>query len=226
MFIVNAFNEGGPAMFLILAFGIFSIFFILERFVALYSKYKTTPTTFRSQLMTMIMRGDFAAAEKFATDSQTPVGNIIAVGCKVRAAGGADEEVQARMDERLSAEINKVDRRTGFLAMFGNVATLVGLLGTIAGMIHSFAAVATATPMERATLLSKGISEAMNCTAFGLLVAIPALVTFALFQNKTDQIVHNLTQSTSEMYHDIIFYFQGNAKGTAVRTQNFTEINH
>jgi biopolymer transport protein ExbB/TolQ len=89
--------------------------------------------------------------------------------------------------------------------MFGNVATLLGLLGTISGMIISFASVASANPAERATLLSAGISEAMNCTAFGLLVAIPALVAYAVFQNRTDRVVTELTQETSRIFHDLLF---------------------
>src|SRR6185503_11815943 len=99
-----------------------------------------------------------------------------------------------------------------------NVATLVGLLGTITGMIHSFAAVAQANPMDRATLLSKGIAEAMNCTAFGLIVAVPALVLFAVFQNKTDMLVNEITQKTSEIYHDLIFFFDRGSVSSRPRT--------
>jgi biopolymer transport protein ExbB/TolQ len=122
--------------------------------------------------------------------------------------------------------ITRIDRRTGFLSMFGNVATLVGLLGTITGMIHSFAAVAQANPMDRATLLSKGIAEAMNCTAFGLIVAVPALVTFAIFQNKTDLMIGDITQKTSEIYHDLIFFFdRGTARTKATRSTSRPEAN-
>jgi hypothetical protein len=79
------------------------------------------------------------------------------------------------MDEAALREIPKLEKRTGYLAMLGNVATLVGLLGTIIGLINSFAGVAGVDPSMKATLLAKGISEAMNCTAFGLITAVPAL---------------------------------------------------
>ena len=125
-------------------------------------------------------------------------------GCNLRAAACGEEELQSRMDEKLSHEISQIDRRTGFLAMFGNVATLLGLLGTITGMIHSFAAISNASPAHRATMLSRGISEAMNCTAFGLIVAIPALVAFAVFENRTDRIVTALTEMTTSIYHDLL----------------------
>jgi biopolymer transport protein ExbB/TolQ len=110
------------------------------------------------------------------------------------------------MDEQLTKEISFYDKRTGFLSMFGNVATLFGLLGTVTGLISSFAGVAAASPVERANLLSQGISEALNSTAFGLLAAIPALVAFAVFTNKTEQIVGEITEGSSELYHDLLFY--------------------
>jgi len=110
------------------------------------------------------------------------------------------------MDEQLTKEISYYDKRTGFLSMFGNVATLLGLLGTVTGMIISFSGVASATPVERINMLSTGISEALNATAFGLVVAIPALVAYAIYQNKTDKIVGELTEQASEIYHDFLFY--------------------
>lgn len=201
-------------MFVILAFAIFTLTFVSERGLFLYRKVKATPADFRQKVSEFIGRGDFRGAEAYASQTQTSVGNIVAAGFKARLQHGGDELVQARMDEQLNAEIHNIDRRTGFLAMFGNVATLVGLLGTIAGMIHSFAAVAQANPMDRATLLSKGISEAMNCTAFGLIVAVPALVAYAVFQNKTDKLVNDITDASTQIYHDIVFYFDRGTKTT------------
>lgn len=213
MFVIQAFQEGGPFMYLILAFGIFTVAFISERAMFLYRKVQTVPTGFRQKVAEYVGRGDFRGGEAYALSTKTSVGAVVASGLQVRAQHGGDELVQARMDETLSSEIHRIDRRTGFLAMFGNVATLVGLLGTIAGMIHSFSAVAQANPMDRATLLSKGISEAMNCTAFGLLVAVPALVAYAVFQNKTDKMVNEITDASTEIYNDLIYYFDhGTAK--------------
>jgi biopolymer transport protein ExbB/TolQ len=213
VFILQAFKDGGPFMFVIATFGLFAAAFILERYSFLYLRYKETPEGFLQGIREALLRGDFAQAERWALQTQTPLSKIVARGCQVLQRGGSEEEVQARMDEELSKSLSVIDRRTAFLSMFGNVATLVGLLGTITGMIHSFAAVAQANPMDRATLLSKGIAEAMNCTAFGLIVAVPALVTFAIFQNKTDHIVQDLTQKTAEIYHDLVFFFdRGSAR--------------
>jgi biopolymer transport protein ExbB len=207
MIILEAFRDGGPFMMVILSFGVLALCFITERAFALFISIKSIPTGYVAGVRDNLKRGDFAQAERWALQSKTPLSKIIVKGCQIAHRGGSEEEIQARMDDELSRAIDSIDRRTGFLSMFGNVATLIGLLGTITGMIHSFAAVASANPMDRATLLSKGIAEAMNCTAFGLMVAVPALVAYAIFQNKTDRIVQDLTSKTAEIYHDLIFFF-------------------
>lgn len=205
--VVKAFQGGGAFMYFILAFGLLTLSLIFERTQFFRFKVKDAPENFRSQILNCITKGDFAGAANIAKGlTRSSLGRIATIGCDLRARGAGDEEVQARMDEALAREISTIDRRTGFLAMFGNVSTLLGLLGTIVGMIHSFGAVASASPVDRATMLSKGISEAMNCTAFGLLVAIPALVAYAYFQNCTDRLVTEITEGTTEIYHDLIFH--------------------
>jgi biopolymer transport protein ExbB/TolQ len=209
MWLIEKFNEGGVFMYFIFIFGIFTCALIIERYYTLFKKENEPKATFRNNLLNYVSNGDFASAIRF-TESQNQsesasIARIAKIGCTLRAQGAGDEEIQARMDEALSNEIHNIDRNTGFLGMFGNVATLLGLLGTITGMIHSFAAVASANPADRATMLSRGISEAMNCTAFGLIVAIPALVAFAIYQNKTDRLVAKITGMTSEIYHDLLF---------------------
>lgn len=207
MTLLEQFYSGGPFMFAILAFGVLTLAMLFERTVALYFKIKTPTEDFREQILAHVSRGDFRGAEAFAqkTNPETSLSRIVATGCHLRANGGGEEELQARMDEQLSSEISSIDKRTGFLAMFGNVSTLLGLLGTISGMIQAFAAVASANPADRAIMLSQGISEALNSTAFGLIVAIPALVGYAVFQNRTDRLVTELTESTSKIFHDLLF---------------------
>lgn len=210
MFIVSAFDGGGIFMYAILVFFVLTLGLILERTSFFTFRVKRTPKDFRKNLLANILRGEYRNAETYAKSfAAAAVGKIAAIGCGLRANGSGDEEIQARMDEKLSTEIAVIDRRTGFLAMFGNVSTLLGLLGTIVGMIHSFAAVANANPADRAILLSKGISEAMNCTAFGLITAIPALVAYAYFQNKTERLVTETTETTTEIYHDLVFLSEG-----------------
>jgi biopolymer transport protein ExbB len=210
MAVLQMFKEGGIFMYFILLFGILTLMFIAERLNVLFFKVKFPPVDFREQILNYIRRGDYEGAENYAKQAgvTSGLGRVVEIGCRLRATAG-EEELQSRMDEKLAQEVSRLERRTGFLAMFGNVATLLGLLGTITGMIHSFAAVASANPADRAILLSRGISEAMNCTAFGLVVAIPALVAYAVFQNRTDRIVNAITEGATQIYNDLLFLSEG-----------------
>jgi biopolymer transport protein ExbB/TolQ len=96
------------------------------------------------------------------------------------------------MQERMTEIMPQLEKRTHYLATLANVATLLGLLGTVSGLISAFAAVATVNPAEKANLLSASISEAMNCTAFGLVTAVPFLVIHALLQTKTTRLIESL----------------------------------
>lgn len=214
------FHKGGIFMYPILAFSLLILAFIVERYISLYIKHKTAPMDFRKNILGFIAKGDFRSAQTYIDMSakDTSIGKIATVACKLRSVGAGDEALQARMDEQLSKEISSYDKRTGFLAMFGNVSTLFGLLGTVTGMISSFAGAGAATPVERATLLSNGISEALNATAFGLVAAIPALVAYAVYQNKTEQIVGGLTEEASEIYHDFLFYTENHKNDMSIET--------
>lgn len=214
MNLIEQFQAGGFFMYFILIFAILTFALIAERYIALYLRHKDTPKDFRKTLLSFIASGDYKAASDYIKMSaqNTSMGRIASVGLKIKSTASGDEALQARMDEQLSREISKYDKRTGFLAMFGNVSTLFGLLGTVTGLISSFAGVAAASPVERANLLSQGISEALNSTAFGLLAAIPALVAFAIYQNRTEVIVGKVTEEASEIYHDFLFYTENQAK--------------
>ena len=103
------------------------------------------------------------------------------------------------MDEMALKEKPMIEKRTGYLAMIGNVATLAGLLGTITGLIKSFAGVAGVDPSQKATLLAAGISEAMNCTAFGLLVGIISLLAFSILNGKTQALLDDIDEVTAQV---------------------------
>jgi biopolymer transport protein ExbB/TolQ len=206
MNLIERFHEGGLFMWFILAFGMFTLYIILDRVYALYLHLKPVPSDFRDQIRSYLRRGDLdGAIDHLRSQKKHSLTPVIEMALNMRKEAVADDELQSRLDESLSEQIERIDRRTSFLAVCGNVATLLGLLGTISGMITAFAAVSSATSVERAGLLSAGISEAMNCTAFGLLVAIPALVGFAVFQNKTDRITAVLTDNVTKIYHDLIY---------------------
>lgn len=227
MNIIQRFHDGGVFMYPILIFGVCTLGLMIERLVTLYVTVKMPAQDYRKNLLNFISRGDLIGAESYAktAGAGTALGEIVTLGIHLRSNAAGEEELQARLDEKLASSISGLDRRTGFLGMFGNVATLMGLLGTISGMIQSFAAVATASASDRATLLSKGISEAMNCTAFGLIVAIPALIAYAVFQNRTDRFVTRMTETTTEVFNDLLFLTEGEVQTTGLTGRQAQAVN-
>ena len=206
-YLIEQYWAGGLFMHFITFFGMLCMAIIIDRTYQLYLKFKNPPTDFRQNVYSLIIAGNYADALDYveAKSPDSAVGRIIKVGLKLRKHGCGDEEIQARMDEVLQKEIGNLDKRTGFLAVFGNVCTLYGLLGTVTGLISSFAGVSAASPVERANLLTQGIAVALNTTAYGLICAIPALVLYAVFQNKTDNLIATISEETSQIYHDLLF---------------------
>src|SRR5262249_39478574 len=119
--------------------------------------------------------------------------------------------------ESMMEIIPQLEKRTHYLATFANLATLLGLLGTVSGLIHAFSAVASANPAEKANLLSSSISEAMNCTAFGLMTAVPILFVHAFLQSRTIQVVDGLETAA-------IKYLNALAARQAARAQSRLEL--
>lgn len=208
--IAIAFEQGGFWMWPILIVQLVSLAILIERTYALYFKNKVNQSEFVNEFEESIRRGelDSVVTRAQATASQMPVSKAIMAGAKAAKNFGGKEEIQGKMDEVLLFENSLVERRIGFLSMLGNVATLTGLLGTITGMIKSFSAVASAVPAEKATLLAAGISEAMNATAYGLITAIPALVMYAILQNRANHIVEDLNRSALKVFNWLSYTYE------------------
>lgn len=205
-----AFEHGGFWMWPILAIQLSAIAIIIERTYALFVRRKLNQAPLALGFEESIRRGDMslviAKAQALATNN--PVARAIVAGATAARNLGGKEEIQGKMDEVLIEENAHLDHRTAFLAMLGNVATLTGLLGTITGMIKSFAAVAFANPAEKATLLAAGISEAMNATAYGLIAAIPALVGYAILQNRANRLAEDMNQGGLKIYNWLSYSYE------------------
>ena len=202
-FIVAAFQGGGPGMYPIAIVMVLVIWIIVERFITLGS-LAVEKTDFNDKIFGMILRGDVRQAITFCDSKPAPLTNTLKAGLVQVLNKRPDEEVQVAMDGAVLKEMPRLEGWTSFLAIFGNVATLLGLLGTIIGLIHSFRGVAKVDPSQKAALLSSGIAEAMNCTAFGLIVAIPALIAFGYFQTKIQRIVNDVNESSVNVMNLIV----------------------
>lgn len=208
--ISQAFEHGGMWMYFILVIQLFSIAIIIERTIVLFGKKKINQTATALNFEDDIRRGEIDSVINKANNlsATQPVAKAILAGAQSAKFFGGKDEIQAKMDEVLLHENSILDRRTGFLSMFGNVATLVGLLGTITGMIKSFAAVSYANPAEKAALLAAGISEAMNATAYGLITAIPALVAYAVLMNRANLLSEDLNQGALKVFNWLSYNYE------------------
>jgi biopolymer transport protein ExbB/TolQ len=193
-FIGEAFEEGGFMMWPILFTGIFVWGIAIERFIYLFFRASVPTEAFLRSLEKAIVGGSLSRASNLALGSGTPLGRIVHAGL-VKVTTDVNQ-VQMAIDQAALHELPRIERRTPYLAMMGNVAMLLGLLGTITGMIISFGAVADADASDKAVMLARGISEAMNCTAFGLLIAIPSLLLYAILQGKTQKLVDDINEGS------------------------------
>ena len=167
----------------------------VERWLYL-TKARVTNQKVWKQLAPLVADGKYNEAQEIARKSASAMGNVLSYGLnRIRSARRRDD-IEKAMEESLLEVLPKLEKRTHYLATFANIATLLGLLGTIMGLIQAFTAVANANPAEKADLLSASISVAMNTTAFGLMVAIPLLVVHAILTSKTGDIVDSLEMAT------------------------------
>ena len=210
MFLMEHFQEGGWGMYPILLLFALVLYFTIDRFLYI-SKSKIDTDKLMSLLKSQIVSGNIQGAINTCQSSPSPATRIIAAG--LRRAGGSDHDVQQAMDEEALKELPKIEKRTGYLAMLGNLATLAGLLGTITGLIKSFAGVAGVDPSMKATMLSRGISEAMNCTAFGLGTGILGLATYAWLNGMTQHILDGINQATVETLNLVVAGQQQGGQG-------------
>lgn len=197
-------------MWAILAAQIVSIAITIERSIALYMNRKDNQKNLAKLLGEDIRSGNLEKALKRseALGKSEPLGVVAAAGLQAAIDMGGKEEIQLKMDEVLLEENTRVEKRIGFLAMFANVATLLGLLGTITGLIHSFAGIANANPAEKATILSNGISLAMNTTAYGLIVAVPALIMYAVLQNRATRLTDDLNKAALNLFIQLSYNYE------------------
>jgi biopolymer transport protein ExbB/TolQ len=201
--LAKAYHDGGLGMHPILVSLVFVLGVLVDRIRVLYFAANIDKDAFLRGLKKHIYSGDLDKAISFtASQKKTPLTSVIKAGLINVPKGEAD--VQAAMDEATLRESPRIEKRTGYLAMLGNVATLLGLLGTILGLIHAFGAVANANPADKATILASSISEAMNCTAFGLAVAIPALVAYSVLQGRTQHMVDEINETSVAVLNLIV----------------------
>jgi biopolymer transport protein ExbB/TolQ len=194
--IVSFFQDGGFAFMLsigiVLAIG---LAIALERYLYL-TVAKANNRRMMSKVMPLLQRGDYKQAYAVATKSNHAISRMLSQGLSRYKSASNRDDIETAMEESMMETIPRLEKRTHYLATFANIATLLGLLGTIMGLIKAFTAVAEVDPALKAEILSASISVAMNTTAFGLMVAIPLLLLHTVLQTKTTEIVDSLEMAT------------------------------
>jgi biopolymer transport protein ExbB/TolQ len=163
----------------------------IERFMFL-TRARNENRKVWAEVLPVLQKGQFKDAQGMTARSDAAVGKIVNYGLTRMQSPGRREDFDAAMEEGMMEIVPRLEKRTHYIATFANVITLVGLLGTIIGLIKGFTAVAAVNPAEKAEMLSASISIAMNNTAFALSVAIPFLLIHAFLQARTSEIVDGL----------------------------------
>jgi biopolymer transport protein ExbB len=188
---IKFFQDSGLAIYPSIAIMAVGLAIAIERFVFL-QKARAQNSKLWGQLLPMLQGGKLKDVHRMASSSDSAVGKIVANGLDRMQSPGRREDIDAAMEEGMMEIVPRLEKRTHYIATFANVITLVGLLGTIIGLIKGFTAVSAVNPSEKAELLSASISIAMNNTAFALAVAIPFLLIHAFLQARTSEIVDGL----------------------------------
>lgn len=188
---IRYFTAGGEFMYPILVVLVIGLAITIERLIYL-RKAEAENREVWAKLMPLVNAGRHDEAEKIAAGSSTAIGRVLGYGIARSRGASSREEVELAMEESLMEVTPQLERRTHYLATFANVATLFGLLGTIVGLIHGFTAVSGVNPAQKQDQLSAAVAIAMNCTAFGLITAIPLLLIHAWLVTKTDEMIDSL----------------------------------
>jgi biopolymer transport protein ExbB len=189
------FQSGGPFMYPILLVLAIGTAISIERYIYLTFVRSRNKGSWK-RVLPLLEGGKYDAAREVVMHSDAAVSKILGYGLSRVERRASGDEIQMAMEEGLLEVVPRLEKRTHYLATLANIATLLGLLGTIIGLTEAFSTVAAAAPADRANLLSASISIAMNTTAFGLMVAIPLLLIHAVMQTKTSELVDTLEMVT------------------------------
>jgi biopolymer transport protein ExbB len=193
--IVGFFVTGGPFMYPILLVFAVGAAIAIERYITLTMVTAKNQSAW-SKVQSVLLNGNFEEAREMASKDDSTISQLLSLGLARQGAVRRREDIEIAMEEGMMEIIPQLEKRTPYVGLASSIATLLGLLGTIMGLISAFTAVANANPAEKADLLSASISVAMNTTAFGLIVAIPLLITNTVLTSKTGEIIDSLEMAS------------------------------
>jgi len=188
---VTFFQTGGAFMYPILIVFAIGMAIALERYIVL-TRVRNVNRKVWDEVHPVIAEGRFEEAREMVSDDKATISEMLNMGLARQGSVRRRDDIEIAMEESMMEITPQLEKRTPYVALFANISTLLGLLGTIMGLIEAFTAVANANPAEKADLLSASISVAMNTTAFGLMAGIPLLIFHAVLSSKTGEIIDSL----------------------------------
>jgi biopolymer transport protein ExbB/TolQ len=213
-YIAEAFSTGGIWMYCILTVSILAIAIIIERFVTLYFRYNINAQAFMAQVQKLVLANNVDRAIKLCNAAPSAaLARVIKSG--LTRANNGELEIQNAVEEATLEVVPLVEKRTNSLLALANIATLLGLLGTIIGMIGAFRALAEVPPDQRQKVLGQQIGLAMNTTAFGLIVAIPCMMAHILLAGVTKKIIEEIDLYSVKLQNLLITRLRSGAAGVA-----------
>jgi biopolymer transport protein ExbB/TolQ len=189
--VAKFFQDGGLFLYPILLVLAIGLAITIERWRFLNREKARNSKAF-DDFLPLLRTDDHEKMTLFTRDNSAPISRMIGCGLDMMRVTKQRADIEQAMSEGMMEAVPRLEERTGYLAVLANVATLLGLLGTIIGLIAAFSAVANADPSEKSKLLSLSISVAMNTTAFGLIAAIPLLISHAVLTNRTNAIIGSI----------------------------------
>jgi len=190
------FNAGGPFMWVILGVSAFACAVAIERLVFYYIICRRNSLYFTGQVVSLINAEKNDDAKKIVSRGSAPLIILIRTAVERFVLGAPYADIQEGVEEAAIQQIPRLTERLNYLSLFANIATLLGLLGTISGLQLSFSSLASVEAAKKAAMLASGISQAMITTAFGLIVAVPCMVLYTFLSNKQARITKDVDEAT------------------------------
>lgn len=200
--IINFFKQGGVFLYPIALVWVIGLVIAVERFLYL-RKVGSGNKTFWGELQPLLEGGRYREALELSTASGTALAQVMRYGLSRIPGSRRRDDVEKAMEESLVEIVPRLEQRTHYLATMANIGMLMGLLGTVLGLINAFAAVAQSNPAEKASLLAASISVAMNNTALGLIVAITLLLAHMYLETKTTELTDSLEVATVKVMNSL-----------------------
>ncbi|MBW1810485.1 MAG: MotA/TolQ/ExbB proton channel family protein [Deltaproteobacteria bacterium] len=198
----NPFSRAGIWMFLILMVSVYTLTLVIERSYALWFRFKIDANQILSRILSFVDSNNYSRAIEVCNSRQShPMCVVLKSG--LLKANRSDLEIRRALEQTTAKVSPQIQKRTPYLATLANVATLLGLLGTIFGLIMAFEGVEMASAAKKQEVLARGISVAMSTTAFGLIVAIPTTIAHAIITARQNVLLDTIEDSAMTLFNHL-----------------------